>query len=476
MARPRKIPIHQACTCGKKNLKTACSCRWELRYRDPEGKGHEPRFDTYDQAYAAYLKIQQAKRDGTYIGPKNSGRLFEDVYNEWEKHGTKKLSESTYDNYDSIYKNHFAPHFGKRKIGSIKSDDIGKWVEWEKDGKLNGKKDYSPYGIEVRLNVLSSVFNYAVRREIIGRNPCHAHITSRSGDAYTPVSPDDVPSDSEVLGIISELPAHFRLAGWFMAYCGLRPREALAVSLDSLDKKMAVLYVNHQIDRSSKYGVEEGSSIRVQRRGGKGVKSTKHRTDWESRYTPIAPPMAEQIDIHVNTFTPWGDEGWLFESPRFNFQFPSYAIFLKAFKDASAKVCPGRNVVPKSFRHYFVSMCLAEGISLYDIAQWVGHTDTKTTERVYAHLMATSYRKTRTALGTRMTANIEALARQSEEEESKKLPGWGVKRRDTKTQGLRDWNASQIVPKAARAEATRAKAKELGEASGAGPWFSSPSN
>ena len=42
---------------------------------------------------------------------------------------------------------------------------------------------------------------------------------------------------------------------------------------------------------------------------------------------------------------------------------------------------------PSAFRHTFASRPAQAGVSLYKLAQWMGHSDLRTTE-IYAHLQA----------------------------------------------------------------------------------------
>ncbi|MYS22199.1 hypothetical protein GA0115240_13886 [Streptomyces sp. DvalAA-14] len=56
------------------------------------------------------------------------------------------------------------------------------------------------------------------------------------------------------------------------------------------------------------------------------------------------------------------------------------------FKAAAQKAgTPG--YTPKSFRRFFVSEAIHADIPLFEVAAWVGHRTTRTTELVYGHLV-----------------------------------------------------------------------------------------
>jgi len=376
-------------------MKARCAHKpWVVTYREPggrAGKQREVSFKTREEADAYAVKVERDKDLGVYINPRQAKRRFSDIWDLWLNTGT--LEPGTYANYRSVYSNHFADHFGSRPIGSIGSADIAAWERWEQD------QGYKPYGIQVRKNILASVFGYAVNAEIIGRNPCKKANPRKNEhrSAYTPVSDDDIPETHEVLGIVAEMPKFLRAAVWAMAGCGLRPGEALAICDQSIEWESGVLLVNHQV---TAHGICE---ITGSRRGVK--RGTKHRKQAESRRTPIPDVIAQIFSDHIDSYGMWGDQGWLFESPRQPGRHPSYEWLLRVFKDA-AKAAGTPQYTPKSLRHYWVSECLTAGIPLYEVAQWAGHRDTRTTEMVYGHLRTSSFKRGADTLGERIAGDL----------------------------------------------------------------------
>jgi len=55
------------------------------------------------------------------------------------------------------------------------------------------------------------------------------------------------------------------------------------------------------------------------------------------------------------------------------------------FQTISEKAGLGREWSPRELRHSFVSMLSANGVATEDISHLVGHSSTRTTERVYRH-------------------------------------------------------------------------------------------
>jgi len=56
-----------------------------------------------------------------------------------------------------------------------------------------------------------------------------------------------------------------------------------------------------------------------------------------------------------------------------------------AFQRICEKAGLEKDWTPRELRHSFVSMLSADGVATEDIAHLVGHSSTRTTERVYRH-------------------------------------------------------------------------------------------
>lgn len=398
--------IIKRCDCGS-TAWDRCAHPWVTRWREPGGRSAAQREKSFESGAAGKKlaakwerKVERDKDTGSYIDPEQAKRTFADVWVEWVNAGSdeEQLAQSSRAQYHSIYKNHFAEFFGSRPIGSISASDITKWETLQKE------KGYKPYGIHTRRVVLASLFKYAWTAEIIPKNPCKkAEARKRKTPAYRPVDPSEIPTSVEIEAIFDSIQPHYRAVVWAMAGCGLRIGEALALCEQKWDKETQWLTVNAQL---SSFGANEGA--------GRGT-AIRDEVKWSrvGRRVPVPDVAAESWRTHIATYGTWGEEGWFFESEIYADRFPSRTTFAdrwnKAVKDAGLE---HRKLTPKSLRHYYASVAIADGVPMPELAAWMGHASSKTTETVYVHLMPGSEDRVKGAVERALARDLsEALTR-----------------------------------------------------------------
>ncbi|MFD8221667.1 hypothetical protein ACFV2U_50535 [Streptomyces sp. NPDC059697] len=96
----------------------------------------------------------------------------------------------------------------------------------------------------------------------------------------------------EVLATLDAAPSRYRALLWFMAGCGLRLGEAMAVSRDQIDFKAETLRVDFQIAEDG--DTESGKNSAIQRR------HIKARDEGEpGRTVPLPPNVAFELRRHI---------------------------------------------------------------------------------------------------------------------------------------------------------------------------------
>jgi len=59
-------------------------------------------------------------------------------------------------------------------------------------------------------------------------------------------------------------------------------------------------------------------------------------------------------------------------------------------------------------RHYYASVMLAGGVSIKELAEYLGHSDPGFTLRVYAHMLPCSHDRARAVINERFTGSIRS--------------------------------------------------------------------
>jgi integrase len=89
------------------------------------------------------------------------------------------------------------------------------------------------------------------------------------------------------------------------------------------------------------------------------------------------------------------DESRVCTANRFN-----STVWLPAFERAGVEYCADNSDGMHALRHLFASLMLHLGVSIKELAAFLGHADEAFTLRTYVHLMPNSYERARTAIDT----------------------------------------------------------------------------
>ncbi len=202
--------------------------------------------------------------------------------------------------------------------------------------------------------------------------------------------------------IWTALPDRNKIVVPLAAGCGMRMGEILAFSPDDIRRKEGVFVVQRQIRRL------KGGCVFSPPKGGK------------TRIVPMAEDILDEIDTYLETFEPvtitlpWRVlDGRPVTArvlisrpdnpqPMYGYLFLQ-TVWAAAFRRAELTK---RDRVDgmHALRHYYASSCLAEGVSILELANYLGHSDPAVTLRHYAHLMPTSHARARRAVNASWSA------------------------------------------------------------------------
>lgn len=309
-------------------------------------------------------------RSGTI--PKRRLKFSElcEQYLEFEKR-KNSLAKGTYEDYLG-YRKRTYQCIGDMFIDKIKRADIQAFVFDLSDGSDGGK----PLATKTQKNYVSfvsAVFNYAVKNELLTKNPCilieYIEKPKKPRQYYT------VEEYKAILQAFEENNAvlHHRVFFMFLIYLGLRRGEALAIRWDDI-KDDSVF-----IERSTAYN-----------NSNTGIYDKKTKTE-ESKRTLKLPkeiidilPLLkqEQEEYKAKNTSVWQDSNRLFCNEIGGPIFPDRPYkYLKEFFEKNNLVFKGLH----SCRHSAISYLLHNNIAVPTVSRIAGHANGNVTMSVYEH-------------------------------------------------------------------------------------------
>ena len=339
--------------------------RWEVRYRDPDGKQRHKLFDRRVDAeqFIAATTVDMAR--GTYIDPKAGRVTFGEYAAEWL--ASRVHRDSTAARVESDLRVHALPVLGRRPLGAIRHSEVQAWVR--------GRSEVlAPGSVENAFRGVSAVFRSAVRDRLIAANPCEDVTLPRRLNAE--VIP---PTVDEVRALLAAMPDRYRVAGLLAAGAGLRQGEALGLTSDRLDFLRRLLRVDRQMLTPAKGQPALGP-----------VKS-----DASVRTVALADVVLEGVAEHLRQFPP-GPDGLLVT------YIDGRPVRRNRF-GAMWRQSVARAGLPTAFRyhdlrHHFASALIAGGCSVKVVQKALGHASAKVTLDTYGHIWPDSEDLTRRAI------------------------------------------------------------------------------
>ncbi|HTT00292.1 MAG TPA: site-specific integrase, partial [Streptosporangiaceae bacterium] len=258
--------------------------------------------------------------------------------------------------------------------------------------------------------ILQGCFELAVADGQLKRNPARSPVVTkpRAGlGGKVQAWPDET-----VWRVIDAHPDHLRLMAVLMTACGLRVAEVMALAADDIDYDAGMVHVRRQLKKLGedhvfglpKSDLERDVPLPDWAAASARVHTAHHRPwpctlPWEK---PGGKPRTYSLMFQ------WGDGSYV--------RYRSYSEQVWKPALASAAVIPApttdrrghrryattRKEGPHQLRHFYASVMLADGVSVKELAQFLGHKDEAFTLRVYTHLLPSSHDRARRVMDARM--------------------------------------------------------------------------
>jgi integrase len=360
--------------------------RYRVRYFDPDGEERSKSFPDKQKKRAEdfLIEVESDKREGKYVDPQAGRKKFRTVAENWIK--GQSPDAATRAVLRSRLESQIYPHFAELPIGSVKPSTVRDW-----QGYLDEKKFSENYKL-VLFTVLSGVLDSAVEDKLIRDNPCKAKTVRRpvGGSPKVVVWPEQ-----RVRDVRAGLDERFSVIVPLGAGLGMRQGEILGVSIDDFDEDGMVLQLVRQIrivERTLVFAPPKGGNPRTVPVSASIIAEVQ---DHERRFPavtvtlPWREPAGEKVTARLLVT---GEGGRLYSGDLF-----SKVVWVAAFREAGIEYRKRADGM-HALRHFYASVLLAQGVSIKELADYLGHSDPGFTLRTYTHLVPSSHERARAAV------------------------------------------------------------------------------
>jgi len=303
--------------------------------------------------------------------------LFTDFMKDWLEMTRSNIEITTYGSYSYAVNAVIVPYFEKLGIQlcNLSPKNIQDFYTYN----MNVRGVTANTVIHYHANIRKAL-KYAVNTDLIQFNPADK-IQRPKRNKYI----GKFYNVEEVNELFSAVKGHkLELAIMLAAFYGLRRGEVVGLKWDAIDFLNNTITIRHTVTA----GMIDGKFTTVE-------KSTKNKSS--NRSLPLIPEFADMLQKEkqrqISNRTLCGDS--------YNEKYTDYICV----DDIGNRISPGvitenfprilkRNNLRKirfhDLRHTCASLLLANGVSMKDIQEWLGHSDFGTTANTYAHLMVDS--------------------------------------------------------------------------------------
>jgi len=293
-------------------------------------------------------------------GPATVDQLIEHFrLKEMPQDNHERRSYSTKAAYECYLTNWISPKWGKHRIGEIKAVAVESWLGTIP--RANGTK------AKIR-NIMSAIFNHAVRHEWLGKNP----ITLVRQSAKRESIPE-ILTVEEIRALLAELELRDRTLVLLDAGTGLRVGELLGLKWQDVDFDNLQLHVQRSV---------------VHQVVG------RCKTEASAKPVPLDSFMAHDL-LSWRRATPYNrSEDWVFASITMKGTQPYWPenLMRRYVWSAAERANITRRIGWHTFRHTYSTLLRANGEDVKVVQELLRHANSKTTMDTYTQALSPAKR------------------------------------------------------------------------------------
>ena len=337
--------------------------RYIVRYRTPEGHSRMRSFARRVEAEQFLATTEHRKASGEYVDASAGRVTFAAYATAWA--AAQPHRASTAASVEGILRSHALPVFGTRQIATIRTSEIQAWI---------AGLELAPSTVAVVYGKVAAIFRAAEEDRVIARSPCTRRIRlpRPPGGEVVPMTPE------QVRAMVEAVSERYGALVILLAGSGLRPGEALGLTIDRVDFLRRTIRVDRQLvtvpNEPPRFGpVKTTSSVRT---------------------IPVPQVALDELARHLEHHSP-GPHGLIFTDGKSD---PIRRNALGHIWRRAAARAGVEGFTPHDLRHYAASVLIDQGASVKAVQRHLGHASATTTLDTYAHLWPESEEVTRQAL------------------------------------------------------------------------------
>lgn len=327
-------------------------------------------FKTKKEAELALARIKLQVASGEFR--KERAETFKEVYELWLLQYENTVEQSTFVKTVSLFDNHILPSIGEYKIEKITVDICQKAVnDWAK--KLKNISKVKAYA--------SRVFNFAVKRDFVQKNPFDLVELPRKRNIQLPDETDEKNfyTREQLIKFLSCLEKETNVKAYvlfrLLAFSGMRKGEALALTWRDINFNTKEIRINKALSRG------KNSKLYI-----KSTKTNEARTIKMDEKTMGVLRMwkkkqkEDYFKLGFNTSKP---SQLVFSNEKNEFIQPSKTREWMLYVQEKYNL---KKVTTHGLRHTHCSLLFEAGATLKEVQDRLGHSDIKTTMNIYTHV------------------------------------------------------------------------------------------
>lgn len=321
--------------------------------------------------------IADSNKGSTYSASKTTLNKFSQVW--LEEYVKPNLSPTTYQSYDEKLRIHILPYLGSKRLDKITPFDIDKLYNFLLNKPTNRKdsngnhKTLSPTSVHRMHEILSKLFNDALRWDLVPYNPCTKVVSPKY--KRTTMKCYDVETSKRLINALLNCDSiKYKCFVVLAILTGFRRGEIVGLHWEDIDFKNNKISIN----RSAYY------------LSGQGTNEKSPKSDTSNRtisvpsicFTLLKQWRAEQGKLKLALGNKWQGAKNVFTTDYGAIMNPSTCP--KWFSDFLEKN-NFEHIRFHDLRHTFATLLIGNNVDIKTVSSKLGHAQTSTTLNFYVH-------------------------------------------------------------------------------------------